>query len=167
MMENGELQPVRFTQSAMFNLIPKELWRQVAETDDTLILENVYRFGPAMLATPFTFFYGILDDDKVVGFFWSNIDVFTNRLNIYYMSIEKKYQQNGIVPKFKELAKFICDTYNLSAIYQVYSLHPKIAKRYGGKESSCHIMEFNCEDIKQQVSESSNANDDDKFDKEE
>lgn len=144
-MENGELQFVRFTQPEMLSLIPKELWEQVAEVDDTLILENVYKFGPIMLKNPFSFFYGIIDDSKIVGFFWANVDVFTNRLNVFYMSLDKKYQQDGIVSKFKGLIKSICNRHKLSAIYQVYSLHPRIAERYGGTESKCKIMEYNTE----------------------
>ena len=44
-MENHDLQLVRLTQSALFNSIPKGLFRQLAEADDTLILENIFFWG--------------------------------------------------------------------------------------------------------------------------
>lgn len=146
MNENGELELVRITQPALFSLIPRYLFEQVAEVDDILIVENVYRYGPEAVMSPSVFFYGIVapKDNKIVGFLWGGVNLLTNQLGFTYMSLDKKYQGHDILKQFKELAKFICDTYKLSAVYQLYTLHPAIAERFKGKESKIKIYDFNC-----------------------
>lgn len=144
MSENGELQFVRFTQPALFSLIPRYLFEQVAETDKTLIVENVYKYGPELITSPSTFFYGIISpkDNKIVGILWCMVNVLTNQLVGTYMSLDKEYQWQGILKQFKELAKLLCNTCGLSETYQLYTLYPGVAEKFGGKESKCKIYEF-------------------------
>lgn len=149
----------------MFLLIPRKLFDQLAEVDDTLIVKNVYKYGPEAIMSPSVFFYGIIAprDNKIVGFLWGGVNLLTNQLCFSYMSLDKKYQGHGILKQFKELAKFICETYKLSPTYLLYSLHPLIAERFGGRESKCKIMEFDSKELENSNVESSeNTKPDDK-----
>ena len=146
--KNGELEFVRFTQPAMFSLIPRELFEQVAETDESFIVENALRFGPESLLNPATFFYGIIssEENKIVGFLWGGINLLTNQFGFTYASLNKNYQWNGILKQFLGLAKFICETYKLSPIWHTYTIHPRVMERLKGRESPIKIYEFDCND---------------------
>jgi len=145
-MEKKELEFVRFTHAAMFSMIPPELFEQLP--DDTLIVENAYRYGPRMISLPETYFYACIDPDiqKVVGFIWCYRDMLTNQLNATYCSALKEYQRQGIIEKFFLLMKQVIDENKMSPTLIWFSLFPKTTEAYGGKKSKCTAYEFNTGD---------------------
>jgi len=147
-MPNKNLQFIRLTEPAMFSLIPRSLFEQVE--DESLIIDNVYKFGPVVITNPLVFFFALLDNEKqpaeVVGFVWSNINLFSKRLQVGNISVDKSYQNNGIKEKIKTLLCDLCRQKKLSPIVEFVTQRPEIfERRFGCKKTKERIMEWNTE----------------------
>lgn len=132
---------LRLTQPLSFKLIRPELWEL---DDNVLIPERITSLLPKALRGPGTIFYAAIDENEVVGFYWAGINAFSNRLQVYALSLDKEHQKtNGEnIAMFKDLSRRIVKENNLSDVVELYSNHPKVAERYGLTKARCTIMEF-------------------------
>ncbi len=129
-MKFEDLKFVRLSQPSHFGLIPRKLFEQVKGAE--FKIEKLYQFGPLLLRSPLTFLYVLVDDESVIkGVLWSEINPFTEKLNVHVLSIDKDYQGNGALDgalRFLDTIK----TENALTKLQMTTTRPKV---YEGKQT--------------------------------
>lgn len=149
-MNFSDLKFIRLTHPDLFGFIPQELFEQVKERDPDVIVDNLYKFGPAQLSSPLTFLYVMVDDKySVKGVLWAGINEFSNNLEVSILSVDKEYQNNGACKVSLEFLQDIQKKHNLNKIRMMTlrgkactDKYERIYKKIGLKESNVIILEI-------------------------
>lgn len=138
-----DLKFVRLTIPDQFGLIPKALFEQVKGAD--FKIDRLYQFGPALLASPLTFFYALADKETslIKGILWAEVNPFNEDVYAHVFSINKEYQDNGdamggAIEKLKE----IHTKEKLSGKITSSTTRPKAVQKAGWKISKKRFMEI-------------------------
>ena len=142
-MKFSDLKFVRLTQPEQFGLIPNYLFEQVKGGE--FKIDRLYQFGPALLASPLTFFYALADKETslIKGILWAEVNPFFENVHAHIFSIDKEYQNNGdaiggAIEKLKEIRT----KENLTGNITSETTRPKAVEKAGWKISNKVNMEM-------------------------
>ncbi len=146
----SDLKFIRLTSPEQFALIPRRLFEQVQEKDPDVILENLYKFGPAQLNSNLTFMYVMVNEASVIkGLLWCGVNEFSENLEVSIWSVDKEYQNSGAYEISLEFLQQIQKQQGLRKIrfmsprgknYQ--DKYERVYKKHGLKQSDVMIMEI-------------------------
>jgi len=150
---NKDLKFIRLTAPGQFNLIPPYLFEQVkGRRWDVQRLRNI---GPILLTSPFNIIGVFSDaDNKIKGFLWVVLDILNETLEVVLLSVDRKYQNNGILAGTLELVKTFPErpdtkntiqelNINLKDKIYLTTTRPHALEKAGCKRSNIIIMEIN------------------------
>lgn len=133
-MKFEDLQFIRVTEPSVFKLIDRSLFEQIK--DDPFNIDRIYELAPILVKNPNMMIYGLAENFKVRGVLWANIDVLTDTVKVFVLSVEKEYQFDDAIAKTVEFIK----TWGDMKI-EFVTTRPKAFEKAGMKRSKKIIME--------------------------
>ena len=149
-MKFEDLQFIRLTAPEQFKTIPLRLFEQIKEKDSDVIIENLYKFGPAQLNSESNFIYVMVNDRfEIKGVLWAGINEFSENLEVSVLSVDKEYQNSGACEKMFEFLKEIRKEHSLRKIRWMTNRGKSQQRKYeqiyneiGLKQSDTIIVEM-------------------------
>ena len=144
-----DLKFVRLTMPEQFVLIPKYLFEQVKGA--SYKIERIYQFAPVAIMSPLTFIYALADKNTSIikGVLWAEINPFSERLQVFILSVDKHYQQkNGLFTKGSQILSKTLDFLRklqkhvgITGKIEMLAYLPKAYEKAGWKRSDKILME--------------------------
>lgn len=128
---DGKLRLVWFDTPQLFHLIPRRLFEQVR--DQEYNIDRIYQFGPGAITDILTYFFVMIDpeDNQIHGLLWTTVDCFTEELCVNVLSVDKEYQQDGIMPELMAFTSNMVKDLGLSPKIRMRTNRPRPYERYG------------------------------------
>lgn len=95
-MSENDLQFVRVIDPNIFRVIPRKLFEQIKGYE--FDIGKLIRYGASIATHPLTYMFVLTDAaNKIQGILWSRVDVVDEMFEVYLFSVERKYQNSGIL----------------------------------------------------------------------
>jgi hypothetical protein len=147
------LEFVRIREPQVFKLIPRYLFEQIKDREYNI--EQIYKFGPILILSRFNCVYLMVNDENLIkGILIITFDPLAEMILVYVLSIDKEYQNKGILSQTKDFLKHIKEKdpdfkimlddlgFNLKEKIIWQTTRPRsYEKKIGAKRSKYTIME--------------------------